>query len=47
MGPRGKMIHTEGSIGVDITSAELCNSLLSYGIGYRKSYNDFEIPNIP
>lgn len=47
MGPRGKMIHTDGSIGVDITSAKICNDLLNLGIGYRKSYTDLHIPDIP
>ena len=44
MGKKGKMIHTDGSIGVDITSATLCESLVKLGIGYRKTYTDFEIP---
>lgn len=44
VGPRGNLIHTDGSIGVDITSAELCNSLVNLGIGYNKTYNDFIIP---
>lgn len=44
MGNKGKLIHTDGSLGVDITSAELCNSLVNLGIGYKKTYNDFIIP---
>ncbi len=47
MGPKGKLIHTDGSIGVDITSAQLCSSLVNLGIGYRKSYSELHIPNIP
>lgn len=46
MGPRGNIIHTNGSIGVDITSAELCNDLVNLGIGYGKTYKDIHIPNI-
>ena len=45
IGAKGKLIHTDGSVGVDITSAELCNSLVDLGIGYRKTYNSFIIPN--
>lgn len=41
---KGKLVHTEGSIGIDITSAQICNDLVKLGIGYRKTYNDFEIP---
>ena len=44
MGNKGKMIHTDGSLGVDITSSKLCESLVKLGIGYRKTYTDFEIP---
>jgi intein/homing endonuclease len=47
IGPRGKEIHAHGNIGIDITSAELCNSLVKLNIGYRKSYNELHIPNIP
>lgn len=32
---------------MDITSAELCNSLVNLGIGYNKSHFDLHIPNIP
>lgn len=46
MGPRGKMVHTDGSIGVDITSAKLCNDLVNWNIGYRKTYADLYLPNI-
>ena len=46
-GPRGKIINAHGSIGVDITSSELCNSLVNLGIGYNKTYANLKIPNIP
>ena len=46
MGPRGKVIHAHGNIGVDITSAQLCQDLVNLGIGYRKSYEDLKLPNI-
>lgn len=45
MGPKGKLIHTNGSTGIDITSAKLCESLVNLGIGYNKTFNEFEIPS--
>lgn len=46
MGPKGKLIHTDGSIGVDITSADLCRDLVEWGIGYGKTYKELHIPTI-
>lgn len=46
MGPRGKIVHTNGSIGVDITSADLCRDLVDWGIGYGKTYKEIHIPTI-
>lgn len=46
IGPKGKIIHAHGNIGVDITSAQLCQDLVNLGIGYRKSYEDLKLPNI-
>lgn len=46
MGPKGKLIHTDGSIGVDITSADLCRDLVDWGIGYGKTYKEIHIPTI-
>lgn len=45
-GPRGKIVHTNGSIGVDITSADLCRDLVDWGIGYGKTYKEIHIPTI-
>ena len=44
IGPKGKIIHAHGNIGVDITSAQLCQDLVNLGIGYRKSYEDLKLP---
>lgn len=46
-GRSGKEVTAHESFGVDITSSELCNSLVDLGIGYNKSYADLHIPNIP
>ena len=46
-GRNGKKITAHESFGVDITSAELCNSLVDLGIGYDKSHAELHIPNIP
>lgn len=46
-GRNGKEVTAHESFGVDITSSELCNSLVDLGIGYNKSYTDLYIPNIP
>lgn len=46
MGSKGKLIHTDGSIGVDITSADLCRNLVDWGIGYGKTYKEIHIPAI-
>ena len=46
-GRNGMLITAHESFGVDITSSELCNSLVDLGIGYCKSYSDLHIPNIP
>lgn len=46
LGPKGKLIHAHGNIGVDITSAQLCISLVNLGIGYRKSWKELKLPNI-
>lgn len=44
---REKPIVGNGSIGVDITSTILTNDLVNLGIGYRKTYSGFRLPNIP
>lgn len=46
-GRDGKEITGHGSIGVDISSAILVNDLVELGIGYKKTYSDLTIPNIP
>ena len=46
-GRKGMEVIAHESFGVDITSAELCNSLVNLGIGYNKSHSDLHIPNIP
>lgn len=46
-GRNGKEVTAHESFGVDITSAELCNSLVDLGLGYNKSYGELHIPNIP
>ena len=46
-GREGMIVNAHESFGVDITSAELCNSLVDLGIGYGKSYADLHIPKIP
>ena len=43
-GRNGMIVMSHGSFGVDITSAELCNSLVQLGIGYRKTYCELSIP---
>lgn len=43
-GRGGMIVMGHGSFGVDITSADLCNSLVELGIGYRKTYCDLSIP---
>ena len=45
-GRNGKEIIAHESFGVDISSAKLCNDLVSLGIGYNKSYSDLHIPKI-
>ena len=44
---REKAIQGHGQIGVDITSSILVTDLVNLGIGYRKSWADLHIPNIP
>ena len=46
-GRDGKEITGHGSIGVDISSAILVNDLVELGIGYKKTYSNLTIPNIP
>ena len=46
-GRDGKEITGHGSIGVDISSAILVNDIVELGIGYKKTYSDLTIPNIP
>lgn len=43
-GRNGNKITAHESFGVDITSSELCNSLVELNIGYNKSYSDLHIP---
>lgn len=45
-GRNKKKITAHESFGVDITSANICNSLVNLGIGYNKSYCELHIPNI-
>lgn len=45
-GRNGSLIIAHESFGIDITSSELCNSLVELGMGYNKSYLDLHIPNI-
>ena len=44
-GRNGMKIQGHESFGVDITSSEICNSLVDLGIGYNKTYSDLKIPN--
>ncbi len=46
-GRDGKEITGHGSIGVDISSAILVNDQVELGIGYKKTYSNLTIPNIP
>lgn len=46
LGPKGKLIHAQGNIGVDITSSKICNDLVNLGFGYNKSYSNLNLPNI-
>ncbi len=46
IGPRGKIIHAHGNVGIDITSTSICNSLVGLGFGYHKSYEKLHLPNI-
>ena len=43
-GRNGMKTIAHESFGVDITSAELCNSLVNLGIGYNKSHCKLHIP---
>ena len=45
-GRNGMKITAHESFGVDITSAQICNSLVNLGIGYNKSHSELHIPNI-
>nr|DAK03735.1 MAG TPA: endonuclease [Bacteriophage sp.] len=45
-GRNSKLITAHESFGIDITSSELCNSLVELGIGYNKSYSELHIPDI-
>lgn len=45
-GRDGMITTAHESFGVDITSSELCTSLVDLGIGYNKSYADLHIPPI-
>lgn len=47
IGRNGKYINASESFGVDITSSKLCSDLVSWGLGYQKSYCDLHIPAIP
>ena len=46
-GRNGMKIHASESYGVDITSSEICNDLVSLGFGYNKTYAELHLPNIP
>lgn len=46
-GRNGKIITAHESFGVDITSSELCSSLVDLGVGYNKSKCELNIPDIP
>ena len=46
IGRDGMISTAHESFGVDITSSELCTSLVDLGIGYNKSYADLHIPPI-
>lgn len=43
-GRNGALVQGHESFGVDITSSEICNSLVNLGIGYRKTYCELHIP---
>lgn len=45
-GRNGMKITAHESFGVDITSAQICNSLVNLGYGYDKSHADLHLPNI-
>ena len=45
-GRNGMKITAHESFGVDITSAQICNSLVNLGYGYDKSRSDLHLPNI-
>lgn len=44
-GRNGMIVQGHNSFGVDITSAKICESLVSLGLGYRKTYCELSIPN--
>lgn len=46
-GRNGMIVTAHESFGVDITSAKLCSDLVNLGIGYRKSYEELHIPEMP
>ena len=45
-GRNGEIYKQNPAIGIDITSAELTNSLVNLGFGYRKTYKELHLPNI-
>lgn len=45
-GRNGKEITAHESFGVDITSSQICQSLVELGFGYKKSNEELHIPNI-
>lgn len=46
-GRNGMKVHASESYGVDITSSQICNDLVSLGFGYNKTYKELHLPNIP
>ena len=45
-GRNGKEITAHESFGIDITSSQICQSLVELGFGYKKSNEELHIPNI-
>lgn len=45
-GRHGEVYKQKPTIGIDIASSELTNSLVDLGFGYRKTYKELHLPNI-
>lgn len=47
IGPKGKEIHGQPMIRIDISNKKLGNSLVQLGYGQRKTYKEMHLPDLP